>query len=258
MGLPCDLDALVAIATRHGLPLVEDAACAAGSDVLLDGRWQRVGSPRGDVCCFSFHPRKLLTTGDGGMLTTRRADLDHAFRLGRQHGMSVSDRARHASPHVVDEAHVTLGYNYRMTDVQAAIGRVQLARLPLILERRRRLAGRYRTLLTSLPVAVPAVPHWAHPNWQSFWIELPAGCDRPALMQQLLDEGIATRRGIRCAHLEPAYATEPWKAGPGGLTESERASDRSLVLPLYPQMTDAEQDEVAAGLAAALTGVAIE
>ena len=92
MGMPCDLAAILrARRGAHGLPVVEDAACAAGSEILLDGAWERIGRPHGDVACFSFHPRKLLTTGDGGMLTTPTAELDRQFRLRRQHGMSVPD-----------------------------------------------------------------------------------------------------------------------------------------------------------------------
>ena len=253
MGMPCDLDRLGQIASRSGLPLVEDAACAIGSEVRLgSGDFGRIGRPHGDVACFSFHPRKLLTTGEGGMLTTRHADLDRRFRRERQHGMSVSDAARHGAPRVIEEQHLSLGYNYRMTDIQAAIGRVQLTRLPEILARRTALAARYRRLLAGLPVAPPRALEWARPNWQSFWVRLPDGCNRPQLMQRMLDAGIATRRGILCAHREPAYTVEPWRSGAGGLAESERAQDCSLLLPLFHEMTEAEQDRVVATLGAAL------
>jgi len=142
MGMPCDLTGLIEIARRHGLPVIEDAACAIGSEIEWDGRFERIGRPRGDVACFSFHPRKVMSTGDGGMLTTSSTELAARFRLLRQHGMSVPDTVRHGSPKVIFEAHSVLGYNYRMTDIQAAVGREQLKRLPQILQARRDRAAR--------------------------------------------------------------------------------------------------------------------
>lgn len=245
MGMPCDVHRLAEIASRHGLPLIEDAACAAGSEIRsVSGRFEAIGRPHGDIACFSFHPRKILTTGEGGMITTRDSTFDRRFRRERQHGMDVPDLERHAARQAIDDTHVSLGYNYRMTDIQAAIGRVQLTRLPEILKRRRALAARYLELLEELPITVVPAPDWTRPNWQSFWIELPPGCDRRALMQTLLDNGVATRRGVHCAHREPAYASEPWKMGVGGLARSERAQDHSLVLPLFHEMTELEQDRI--------------
>ena len=253
MGMPCDVHRLASIALLHGLPLIEDAACAIGSEVRkASGDFELVGRPHGDIACFSFHPRKLITTGDGGMLTTRNAEHDRRFRIERQHGMDVPDLTRHTSSRIIDDTHVSLGYNYRMTDVQAAVGRVQLTRLTEIVSRRRALASRYVEMLSKLPVVTPQVPEWARSNWQTFWIELPEGADRRRIMQLLLDDGIATRRGVHCAHREPAYSHEPWKVGDGGLARSEQLQDRSLVLPLYHQMTEADQDRVAAALAKAV------
>ena len=103
IGLPCDMEAILESPARHGLPVVEDAACAIGSEVRFDGRWERIGRPHGTVACFSFHPRKIITTGDGGMLTTSDAELDRQFRLLRQHAMSVPDTVRHAAKTVVFE-----------------------------------------------------------------------------------------------------------------------------------------------------------
>jgi perosamine synthetase len=245
MGMPCDVRRLAAIAAKHGLPVIEDAACAIGSEIRNStGQFELVGRPHGDIACFSFHPRKILTTGEGGMITTRDADLDARVRRERQQGVDVSPLARHDAKTVIDDAHTSLGYNYRMTDVQAAIGRVQLTRLAGILERRRVLADRYRDLLKDLPVTLPSVPDDVRPNWQSFWIELPADCERHELMETMLDAGVSTRRGVHCAHREPAYATEPWMMGAGDLARSERAQDRSLVLPLFHQMTESDQDQV--------------
>src|SRR5262249_37567474 len=138
--------------------------------------WEPIGRPHGDVACFSFHPRKVLSTGDGGMLTTRDAALDRQFRLLRQHGMDVSDAARHTSARVIDERYMVLGFNYRLTDIQAAIGREQLKRLPEIVALRRARAARYHELLARIPaVHRPAEPRWARTNWQSYAVRLHAG-----------------------------------------------------------------------------------
>ncbi|HZY85706.1 MAG TPA: DegT/DnrJ/EryC1/StrS family aminotransferase [Gemmataceae bacterium] len=243
MGLPCDLPAVLAVARRHGLPVVEDAACATGSELLAGGRWECVGRPHGDVACFSFHPRKVLTTGDGGMLTTNDAALDRQFRLLRQHGMSVPDTVRHAAKAVVFEDYPVVGFNYRMTDIQAAVGRVQLRRLSGLLAERVALAERYTRRLRDVPgLAPPHVPAWARPNYQSYPVEVtrayPLG--RDALMQALLERGVSTRRGIMNAHQEPACADLPASR----LPHSEHARDAVVLLPLFPSMTEREQDHV--------------
>src|SRR5262249_38895750 len=169
IGLPCDLPAILEIAERHRLPVVEDAACAVGSEVRVGSRWDRVGRPHGTVACFSFHPRKVLTTGDGGMLTTNDPDLDRRCRLLRQHAMSIPDTVRHAARTVVFEEYPCVGFNYRLTDIQAAVGRVQLRRLPQMLARRTELAERYTQALRGIPgLRPPWVPEWARPNYQSY------------------------------------------------------------------------------------------
>ena len=249
MGMPCDLPAVLAFGRRHGLPVIEDAACAAGSEVLWQGHWQRIGRPHGDAACFSFHPRKLISTGDGGMITTARPDWDRRLRLLRQHAMSVPDRVRHASSQVVFESYDSVGYNYRLTDIQAAVGREQLRRLPEIVARRRELAGRYAELLGDLEgLGLPLEPAWARTNWQSYCVRLPAHCDQRAAMQLMLERGIGTRRGIMCSHREPAYASLPPREP---LPRSEQAQDRCILLPLYSDMTEGDQQAVAAALRAA-------
>ena len=241
MGMPCDLAGILAVTKRHGLPLVEDAACASGSEILWTGQWEKVGKAHGDIACFSFHPRKVITTGDGGMITTNNPEYDAQFRLLRQHGMGVSDRVRHSANQVIFEEHAVIGYNYRMTDVQAAIGREQLKRLPDIVTARRRLGARYRELLADISgLTLPYEPEWARTNWQSFWVRLPAHCDQRGVMQAMLDRGVATRRGIMCAHREKPYQREDGYQ----LPESERAQDRNIILPFYPQMSDEEQNYV--------------
>ena len=255
IGMPCDMAGIMAVARRHGLPVVEDAACALGSEVLYEGAWQPVGAPIGDVACFSLHPRKVITVGDGGVLTTRNAALDARFRLLRQHGMSVPDTVRHGSPQVIFESYPEPGFNYRLTDIQAAVGIEQLKRLPEIVRRRRELAAAYRALLDErVPeVEPPLEPSWARTNWQSFAVLLPEGADQRGVMQAMLDRGVATRRGIMCIHREPAYAGQTLRTP---LPASERAQDRTILLPLFPQMTEAMQEEVVEALRAALAAAA--
>ncbi len=257
IGMPCDLKAILAIARQHALPIIEDAACAIGSEILWDGQWEKIGKPHGDIACFSFHPRKVITTGDGGMITTNNPEWDKQFRLLRQHGMSVPDTVRHGAKQVIFESYPMLGYNYRMTDVQAAIGREQLKRLPEIVARRRYLAERYHQELADVSgLKLPTEPTWARSNWQSYCVRLPAHCEQQQVMQAMLDVGISTRRGIMCTHREPAYQQEAWFCGiaqvecgcePGRcdrLRESELAQERSILLPLFHQMTEQEQDYV--------------
>jgi perosamine synthetase len=248
MGMPCDMAAILAFARPRGLPVVEDAACAIGSEIQVDGRWQRVGAPLGDVACFSFHPRKIISIGDGGMITTANAEWDKKFRLLRQHAMSVPDTVRHSSNQVVFEEYPVVGFNYRMTDIQAAVGREQLKRLPEIVPARRAIAEGYRKLLGEIPgLVLPREPDWARSNWQSFCVRLPAGCDQRAVMQQMLDDGIATRRGIMCSHREPAYRDGAARM-PVSLRHSEGAQEQCILLPLYPQMTAEDHEAVSTSI----------
>jgi perosamine synthetase len=179
----------------------------------------------------------------------------------------VPDTVRHKADQVIFESYLELGYNYRLTDVQAAIGREQLKRLPEMVTRRRKQVQRYRELLSSRPgLGFPLEPEWARSNWQSFCIRLPDGCNQRHVMQTLLEAGVATRRGIMCAHREPAYARQPWSCGEGHgscdcapstckrLRESEKAQDRTIILPLFHQMSDAEQDRVVAALREVCSG----
>jgi perosamine synthetase len=256
LGMPCDLERIVAIGRARGIPVIEDAACAIGSEIEWRGHWQRIGRPHGDIACFSFHPRKVITTGDGGMLTTRDAALDARFRVLRQHGMSVPDTVRHTSPQVIAEQYPVLGFNYRMTDIQAAVGREQLQRLPAIIARRRQLAARYHEQLAGRPaVQLPVEPASVRSNWQTYSVVLAEGVDQRAVMQQMLDAGVATRRGVMCAHREAAYPPGTWRAS-GTLAVSERIQDRGIALPLYHDMTPADQDAVVAALTAACAAVA--
>jgi len=239
IGLPADLDRFLALSQRYGVKIIEDGACAIGS--RYKGR--PVGG-HGDLVCFSFHPRKVISTGEGGMITTNSADLAERLRLLRQHGMSVRDTERHGARKLLLESYVCLGYNYRMTDLQAAVGLVQLGRLDGIVARRRERAAIYtRALADHRWLRPQVVPAYAEPNFQSYAVRLApnAPISRNELLQHLLDRGIAGRRGIMLAHRETPYLQG---RRPVALPVSEAASDNSLLLPLYPQMTDREQDQV--------------
>lgn len=235
VGRPADMEEISAIATRHGLQLIEDAACAIGSEY----RGRRIGSTHhAPLVCFSFHPRKILSTGDGGMITTSSAELARKLRLLRQHGMSVNDLQRHRSKTIVTEQYPVVGYNYRMTDVQAAIGLAQLDRLDVIIERRRAIAARYDAAFAGKSgLSIFNEPPFARWNQQTYLIRLPdaGAARRDDFMQRLLDDDIASRRGIMSIHREDCYRE---KFGQAHLPESERASDQCVCLPLYTQMSD--------------------
>jgi perosamine synthetase len=271
IGMPCDLAAIVEIARRYSLPVVEDAACAIGSEIFWQGQWEKIGKPQGDIACFSFHPRKVISTGDGGMITTASEEWDAKFRLLRQHGMSVPDTVRHGSSQVIFESYPIVGYNFRMTDIQAAVGREQLKRLPEIVGKRRELASRYKSLLAETPgLGLPKEPEWARSTWQSFCVRLPAGSDQRQVMQSMLDIGVATRRGVMCSHREDSYPANTWlcagRIGEGGCTtgscqclrHSQEAQDRTMILPLFPQMSFEQQDYVVKALQDALLHDALE
>lgn len=249
LGMPCDLARIVEIGRRRGIPVIEDAACAIGSEVMWDGRWERIGKPHGDIACFSFHPRKIVTTGDGGMLTTANAEFDKKFRLWRQHSMSVPDTVRHGSREVIFESYPEVGFNYRMTDIQAAVGRVQLTRLKGVVEERRATAAQYAARLAGVPgVTAPVEPAWARTNWQSYCIELSDGADQKTVMQRMLDDGVASRRGVMNSHLERPYLA----AAGAPLPHSERAQRCGIILPLAPAMTPTQIEEICDSLGASI------
>lgn len=238
VGRPADLNAISAIAAARNVSLLEDAACAIGSEYQGQNIGRNTYSP---LVCFSFHPRKVLSTGDGGMITTDNLEFDTRIRRLRQHGMSVNDLLRHKSSSVITEEYLEVGYNYRMTDVQAAMGIAQLRKLPGILERRQALGRRYNQALAGHPrlELFHEAPgdRW---NQQTYLVRIKAATAevRDGIMQRLLDAGIATRRGIMSIHREPCYreATRDLH-----FPHSEQASDQCLCLPLYSQMTEAEQ-----------------
>ena len=233
MGLPVDLDPMIDLCRKHDLLLIEDAACAIGSEY----KGKRIGG-HGNIACFSFHPRKIITTGEGGMITTNDFSMAEKLRRFRHHGMSVSDVERHAANRVIIETYPEIGYNYRMTDIQAAIGIVQLGKLAEIIRKRRRIAETLDESLADIRhIRVPRVPGYAYHNYQSYWVEILASSpvSRDELMQKLLEKGVATRRGIMAIHQEMSYNQRP-----AMLPATNRMTAATVLLPLHPAMAETE------------------
>ena len=244
-GVPVDLQGIRDLCDPLGIVVIEDAACAAGS--TYQGRPVGAGA---EIAAWSFHPRKIVTTGEGGMITTSRQDWADRARTLREHAMSVSAAERHRSVLPPPESYLEVGYNYRMTDLQAAVGIVQLHRLDAVVERRRELADAYRRALADVPgLRCVNDPAYGTSNFQSFWVELDDTFHpgREGLLEKLAESGISARRGIMAAHRQPAYA----QAERAPLPVTERLTDRSLILPLFHAMTEDEHTRVVQALGAA-------
>ena len=249
IGLPADMDAFLAVAERHGLALVEDAACAVGATY----RGRPIGS-LGPLACFSLHPRKVITTGEGGMICVQEPELAAQLRRLRQHGMDLSDLARHSAQDIVFESYPERGWNHRMTDMQAALGLCQLELLEDILEARRRLAERYTAALRSVSyLETPQDPDHIKRTWQSYAVRISphAPIDRTELMRRLMRDGIATRRGVMAIHEERSYADRRVR-----LPHTEAASRETMMLPLFPGLSNELQDYVIERVAEHVSAVA--
>jgi dTDP-4-amino-4,6-dideoxygalactose transaminase len=239
IGMPCDIASITSLASRYGVPVVEDAACAIGSQYSADGghSWELIGKPHGEAACFSFHPRKILSTGDGGMITTSaHRQYDDRLRLLRQHGMSVPDIVRHGSKELVIESYLCTAYNYRLTDIQAGIGIEQLKKIPQFLFRRRQLDLLYREHLGAIRwLRMPVEPSYARTNWQSYAVTVTddAPCTRNEFLQQLIRHGISAKPGIMNAHQEA-----PYQGGLSSLPNSEKARDHVVLLPMFHELTE--------------------
>jgi len=243
IGLAAELDPILEIAQRHGLRVIEDAAPALGATY----RGRPIGSIS-PVTCFSFHPRKSITTGEGGAITTNDAEIAARARVLRSHGASVSDLARHNASHVTIEEYDELGYNYRMSDIHAALGTVQLTRLDEILAKRQHMAERYNRLIAQIPgVSTPSAPDYAPHTYQSYCVRLdPEQCaPRDEVMERMLQLGIATRRGVMAIHEEPYYVK---RFGTVSLPVTEEATRQTILLPLFYEMTEEQQDRVVEAL----------
>jgi dTDP-4-amino-4,6-dideoxygalactose transaminase len=237
VGLPAELEAICGIASRHGLRVVEDAACALGSIY----RGKPIGSIS-DLTVFSFHPRKVITTGEGGMVMTNDDAWAEEARSLVSHGESVLDVDRHSAARPLVEEFPRLGFNYRLTNLQGALGVAQMARLDGIVEARRRLAGRYNEAFGGLAgIEPPVEPEGVEPNYQSYMVRVTerSATKRDELMAKLREHGIASRPGITAIHRQPIYRSDAIE-----LPETDRAADTCLILPLFPRMTAAEQEAV--------------
>lgn len=233
IGMPADIDAFKLLCEQKGLKLIEDAACAAGSSY----KGQKIGS-HSELVCFSFHPRKVITTGDGGMITTNNEAYYKRLKMLRQHAMSVNDRDRHAANKIIFEDHLEVGYNYRMTDIQASVGIKQLEKLDNIITERRKIAERYSTAFSGLKgVVVQKEEAGYFTNFQSYTLLLTneAKLTRNVFMEKMLDQGVATRRGIMTAHRESAYKEECKQVS---LPATNFYSDNSVVIPLFYPMNE--------------------
>jgi dTDP-4-amino-4,6-dideoxygalactose transaminase len=241
IGLGCDIDAINDIAKRHGIDVVEDAAPTIGG--TYKGR--RVGS-NAHQTVFSFHPRKVITTGEGGMITTDDDALADKARKLRAHAMSVSDLDRHKADRPILEEYHELGFNYRMTDIQASIGLVQIRRLDELLRIRVAKADRYGRELADLKkVRTPYTPPYATHTYQSYCLDLDSSVDRDDLMARLLRRGVATRRGVMASHLEKVYRD---RVGTVSLPVTEQKARSTMLIPLFATMTDDEQSYVVEAL----------
>jgi perosamine synthetase len=237
LGMPAEIDEFAQLCKDKNLILIEDAACAIGSSY----KGKKIGS-HSELVCFSFHPRKLVSTGDGGMITTSRKDFCDRLKLLRQHGMNVNDRVRHESKSIIFEDHLELGYNYRMTDIQASVGIKQLEKLDWIVNERKKIAKKYLEGLKEIDcIRLPIDELDKNCNVQSFSIYLKENSplERNNLMQELLDRGISSRRGVMTIHRETAYKSLKYS-----LPLSEKLSDRSILIPLFVPMKSEEVDYV--------------
>jgi dTDP-4-amino-4,6-dideoxygalactose transaminase len=239
-GTPVDLAPIRELCDPLGIVVIEDSACGAGSQY----RGRPVGSGA-ELTAWSFHPRKILTTGEGGMLTTLRADWAARARRLREHSMSVSATERHASVLSPPEEYTEVGYNYRMTDLQAAVGIVQLGRLPAIVRRRREIAAVYADAVADVEgLRAVADPTWGTCNFQSFWVQVGPEypLTRDALLEKLATNGISARRGIMASHRQPAYIGRD--TGQASLVVTEQLTDSTLILPVFHQLTAGEQAHI--------------
>ncbi len=235
IGIPSDIDALATIAKERGLKLIEDNACGLGSTYK--------NKPLGNsgLCnTLSFHPRKVITSGEGGMLLTNDKILADKASVLRAHGMSISDFARHHATSTTFESYEVVGYNYRLTDLQSALGLTQMKHLDEFVARRREIGTAYNEAFKNIKkLSIITVPDYVTSwNYQSYPLRLQSSTtqDRNDLMEALFKVGIATRRGIPPIHKEPVYAKETHHQT--SLPNTEAVSSTSLMLPIFPLMSD--------------------
>jgi perosamine synthetase len=231
------MDAINEIAERHDLLVIDDAACAFGSR----NRDRPVGS-LAPITIFSLHARKVVTTGEGGMIVTNDGDFAERLRRLRHQGMSLSDFERHGLAPTTYESYPEIGYNFRITDIQAGMGLRQLDRLDDILSRRTDIAARYGETIGDHPwLRAPYVPQEMTPNWQSYMVQVAADAalSRDQVMTALHDKGVPTRRSVMASHLEA-----PYQGQGADLPHTEFEFRQNFQLPMHPALTTAQQDTI--------------
>lgn len=250
-GLCCDILEINKIASEYRLKVIEDAACALGAKI---GEIHQGGF--GNISCISFHPRKSITTGEGGMVMTDDAGLAKRMRELRTHGSTVSADARHKGKGFLLPEFNEAGYNYRMTDIQGAIGIAQVEKLDMIIGEKQRHAGIYNHLIQSIlpELIIPSVPEGYYHTYQSYVCMLnleklhlnsvaAGGEYRNALLQKLEDKGIATRQGTHAVHMLGYYRNR-FGYIPEDYPNAYACDHLSITLPLYIQMSDEDQEYV--------------
>lgn len=242
-GQPCEMDAIGRLARQHGAAVIEDASHAVGAQY----RGRRIGGcDHADIAVFSFHPVKIITTGEGGMIVTQRVDLADQARLLRSHGVTRDPSKMQRPPEGPwYYEQLDLGYNYRMTDIQAALGASQLARVESFLARRRALATRYTEGLSGLPLRVP----WQHPDAESSWhlyvIRLQqqtSKINRAQIVRALHEAGINVNVHYIPVHTQPYYQALGFRHG--DFPEAESYYQEAISLPMYTALNEADQDRV--------------
>lgn len=239
IGLPAEIGPILELANRYGLYVVEDAACAIGSEY----RGKKIGG-HSHMICFSFHPRKIITTGEGGIITTNYKEYAEKLKNLRQHYMTTSDLNRHESNYVIYENYPEVGYNFRMSDIQAAVGISQIYKIEEIIKKRTNIAIIYNKAFEGHPyLEIPHVSEGYRHTYQSYMLKVKKNSpiSREEIMTRLLNKGVSTRRGIMAIHKEPAYQSVKNIID---LPVTEECSQTTLIIPLYPQMTESEIEYV--------------
>ena len=221
-GLPCDLDPIYALTKERNFTIIEDAACALGSSY----KNRKVGQ-KGNYVCFSFHPRKVITTGEGGAIVTSSKSITEKLKSLRNHGL-------------INNKLTNLGFNCRITDIQSAIGLVQLSKLNSFLSKRKRMASYYnKHLANSKYFDIPFVPEYATPNWQSYAVSFKKNGMRDKILKALKKKNIIAKEGIPSIHKQPYYKKQNIS-----LPNTEYLENNQLLLPIYPTLTQTDQGQI--------------
>lgn len=242
-GLCADMDPILDIARQYNIKVIEDAACAVGSMYK-----ERHAGSIGDIGCFSFHPRKIITTGEGGMCTTNSKEYAELMSCLRNHGASLSEEQRHNSnkPYLMADFN-QLGFNYRMTDLQGAVGLVQLSKLDRLIQERRKWAEYYQRELASIDwLTVPFVPENCYHSWQAYVCRVDQnqlGKKRNEVMEYLYNKGISTRPGTHAIHRLEYYAKK-YNVRPETLSIASQLYNTTIALPLHNRMNQDDYQRV--------------